>query len=98
MNFHVSFAVFQSYSRFLCLNARSLRRYVGAQCETVPRGCRYTAMLRACRTVSPEALDPGSKVASRASESLKAFLEIVPEDLKAQAQKVRIERAERAKR
>jgi hypothetical protein len=48
--------------------------------------------------VSPEALEPGSKIASRASESLKAFLATVPEDLKEQAQKFRIERAEKAKK
>jgi hypothetical protein len=48
-----------------------------------------------CRTVSEEALAPGSKVASEASESLKAFLAIIPEDLKVEAQKFRVERAKR---
>ena len=60
--------------------------------------CARTALVHVYRTVSPEALDPGSKVASRASDSLKAFLKTVPDDLKEQAQKLRIERAEKAKR
>lgn len=50
------------------------------------------------RTVSPEALEPGSKVASSASESLKAFIATLPEDLVDEAKQFRVDRAERAKR
>lgn len=50
-----------------------------------------------CRTLKPEATDPGSTVSNTSREAVLRFLDTVPASLKEEAQAFRVERANKAK-